>query len=272
MLSAIVFILGVFAFGFISQIVLLQINLWRYHKKNPNAHYDTSRWVFGLENIDFIVLPELTEGMLLSATILFSYLYVRYFTTFFTPQIETNILHFVIPPFLVSFFSTLIILFFFFSIIIGCFSFRLPALLKFISYCWFLVCSIALLLYFTGKVYLYFSHPAYIYQDTITMYFTGFNILPLMIYLMSIRWLFPNKKKSVIEHIGLMIEKMEDKQLSWQRTFLVVAIQGGILLINGFLHIVEDAAIIGFFLATMPFLHFKPRTWIRSRNMTSKAH
>jgi hypothetical protein len=101
--------------------------------------------------------------------------------------------------------------------------------------------------------------PLILYQDPITIYFVGFNIIPLLIYLISLRWLFPNKNKSVIRKIGMMIEEVEDKQLSWQRTFLTIGIQGGLLFLNAYLNIIDPAALSGLFVATMPLLYSKTR-------------
>jgi hypothetical protein len=209
--------------------------------------------------VDEVILPDLNEGMLLSSTILFGYIYLQYFIGLFSSHSAPHVWNDIIPFFLTAPLPYIISFFLILSIIIGAFHFRLPAFLKFICYLWFLICSIALLIFFTVKVYMYFDFPPYIYQDPITIYFVGFNIIPLLTYFISIRWLFPNKEKSVILQIGLMIEKVEDKQLSWQRTALTVGIQGGLLFLNAYLNIIDDAALIGLFVATMPLLHYKPR-------------
>lgn len=258
--------LGIFLVGLGAQILLLQVNLFRYFKKYPDAKLVQSKFIFRFENIDQIILPDLNEGMLLSATILFTYIYMRYFLEIFSAPQGLNILHYIIPSFISVFLPYLIVFFLLLSIIIGAFSFRLPAFLKFLSYCWFLICFTALFIFFMGKLTLYFETPLYIYRDPVTIFFTGFNAIPLLTYLISIRWLFPNKNKSVIEQIGLMIEKVEDKQLSLERTLITVGIEGGILLLNGWLKWLDDAALVGFFVATMPFLHYKPRRKIWRQN------
>lgn len=252
-------LLFLFIAGLASQIILLQINLLRWHKKNPDASLVRSKFIFKFEDVDDVILPDLNEGMLLSSTILFSYIYLQYFVGIFSSHTTPNVLNYIIPSFVTTPLPYLITFFFILSMIIGAFHFKLPSFLKFICYLWFLLCSIALLIFFTVKVYMYFDSPPYIYQDPITIYFVGFNIIPLLTYLISLRWLFPNKNKSVIMQIGMMIEKVEDKQLSWQRTLLTVGLQGGILLLNAYFHIMEDAGLIGLFVATMPLIHYKPR-------------
>lgn len=140
-------------------MILLQIHLFRWHQKHKDSSLVRSKCIFIFEDVEEVILPDVNEGMLLSSTILGSYLYFHYIERMFSSSATT--LKVFLPSLITMPLPSLIIFLLLLNILIAAFPFRLPSFVKFICSLWFLICSIALFIFFTVKVYLYFDSPSY---------------------------------------------------------------------------------------------------------------